>query len=185
MEIIERDLNGVFEIKPRIIGDARGYFCETYRAATFEEHGLQTTWVQDNQSFTKETGTIRGLHFQSPPTAQTKLIRVPQGRILDVFVDIRVGSASYGKWSAAEISAEKGNAIYIPKGFAHGFCTLECDTIVQYKVDDYYSKEDEGGIRWDDEELSVDWKVESPRLSEKDKILPRLSEIESPFVYRN
>lgn len=182
MEIRELKLKGTFEILPEIFEDDRGYFTETYQSEIFEENRLQTNWVQENQSFTRAKCTIRGLHFQSPPFAQTKLIRVPEGRILDVFVDIRVDSPTFGQWDSIEISAKLCNAVYVSRGFAHGFCTLENDTLVQYKVDGIYSREHEGGLLWNDPDLAIDWNCEDPLLSEKDTELPLIADLESPFV---
>ncbi|MEZ5346642.1 MAG: dTDP-4-dehydrorhamnose 3,5-epimerase [Pyrinomonadaceae bacterium] len=175
-------MSGIFEVLPKVFEDERGYFSETYRSDDFKEKGLQTDWVQENQSFSRLKNTIRGLHFQSPPYAQTKLIRVPRGRILDVFVDIRVNSPTFGHWDAIEVSEERRNAVYVSKGFAHGFCTLENDTLVQYKVDSVYSRENEGGILWNDPQLSIDWNCENPLLSGKDRELPLISNLKSPFV---
>lgn len=162
--------------------DSRGYFAEVYSPEAFDEMGLQTKWVQENQSLTASIGTIRGLHFQAPPHAQAKLIRVPRGRILDVFVDIRKNSTTFGQWDSIELSGSACNAVYVPHGFAHGFCTLAADTIVQYKVDNSYSKDREGGIRWDDPILGIDWSVVEPVLSEKDQVLPFWQEFTTPFA---
>ncbi len=174
-------LKGTFEIRPRVLSDNRGCFAETYRSDVFKENDLTTLWIQENQSLTARKGTIRGLHFQSPPFAQTKLIQVPHGRILDVFVDIRKSSPTYGEWDSIELSSEQCNAVYIPEGFAHGFCTIDADTVVQYKVDSVYSAEHEGGIRWNDDRLGISWGTERPVLSAKDEELPAFSELVTPF----
>lgn len=182
MEIIKLKLEGTFEIRPKMIGDMRGYFSETYREKVFEENGLQTKWVQENQSLSTKKGTIRGLHYQKPPVAQTKLVRTPLGKILDVFVDIRKDSPTYGEWDSIVLSDELCNAVYVPHGFAHGFGTLTEDVIVQYKVDDYYSPENENGIRWDDEDLEIKWGIDEPNLSERDLTLQRFADLITPFV---
>jgi dTDP-4-dehydrorhamnose 3,5-epimerase len=163
------------------MGDERGYFAETYVESVFREKSLVTNWAQDNQSFTVNKGTIRGLHFQAPPVEQTKLVRVPFGRILDVFVDIRKSSPTFGEWDSVEVSADLCNAVYVPRGFAHGFCTLEDNTLVQYKIDNVYSSESEGGIRWNDPGLAISWGENSPKLSEKDRLLPFFADFSSPF----
>ena len=183
MQIRKLKLKGTFEVKPRIMGDTRGYFAETYLSGVFEKHELKTDWVQDNQSLSFCAGTIRGLHFQAPPFAQTKLIRVLRGRVLDVFVDIRVNSPTFGQWDSHEISDEQCNAVYVPHGFAHGFCTLEENTLVQYKVDNPYSAIHEGGIVWNDPDLGIGWGLDEPTLSEKDSVLPFLRNMVSPFTY--
>ena len=181
MEIRELRLKGAFEIIPKIVGDTRGFFAETYLESVFNEFQLQTNWDQENQSLTEHQGTIRGLHFQAPPAAQTKLVRVPYGKIVDVFVDIRPGSETYGHWDSIEISAELCNAVYIPRGFAHGFSTLVPNTVVAYKVDNPYAADKEGGIRWNDPDLAIDWKIDMRRLSERDQTMPFFNELVSPF----
>lgn len=159
-------------------GDARGFFSETYNKKTFAEAGIDLDFVQDNHSLSVNAGTIRGLHFQSHPYAQDKLVRVVKGRILDVAVDIRRASPTFGKYVAAEISADDWNQILIPIGFAHGLCTLEPDTEVVYKVTNYYSAKHDLGIRWNDPQIGIDWPVDGQRaqLSEKDKTLPFLDD---------
>ena len=181
MNIIKLKLNGTYEIRPQMIGDMRGYFAETYRAEVFAEKGLQTVWVQENQSLSTEKGTIRGLHFQQSPHAQTKLVRAALGRILDVFVDLRKDSPTYGRWDSIVLSDESGNAVYVPKGFAHGFCTLTENSLVQYKVDDYYSPESETGIRWNDPDLKIEWPLADPHLSARDLTLPLFGDLINPF----
>ncbi|MCB1024292.1 MAG: dTDP-4-dehydrorhamnose 3,5-epimerase [Acidobacteria bacterium] len=182
MEIRELKLKGTYELTPKIFEDERGYFSETFKTAIFEERKLATKWIQENQSFTRDKCTIRGLHFQAPPFAQTKLVRAITGRILDVFVDVRKSSPTYGRWDSIELSGEKCNAVYISRGFAHGFCTLESDTLVQYKVDSVYSRDHEGGLIWNDPALAIDWNCDSPLLSEKDKELPLFADLNSPFA---
>jgi dTDP-4-dehydrorhamnose 3,5-epimerase len=147
----------------------------------FREHGLTTSWVQENQSLSDRKGIIRGLHFQQPPHAETKLIRVVGGAILDVFVDLRKESATYGRWDSIQLSAESHTMVYIPKGFAHGFCTLTEKTVVIYKVDAYYAPEFEGGLRWDDETLNIRWPTQEPLVSVKDRALPSFKDFVSPF----
>lgn len=160
--------------------DARGFFSETYNKKTFAEAGIDLDFVQDNHSLSVNAGTIRGLHFQSHPYAQDKLVRVVKGRILDVAVDIRRASPTFGKYVAAEISAGDWNQILIPIGFAHGLCTLEPSTEVVYKVTNYYSAKHDLGIRWNDPQIGIDWPVGGQRaqLSEKDKTLPFLEDAE-------
>ena len=183
MEIRKLSLEGTFEIRSKKIGDSRGYFAETYRSKLFEEAGMQIDWAQENQSLTSKANTIRGLHFQAPPFAQAKLIRTPVGKVLDVFVDVRKGSPTYGKWDSVIVSEELCNAVYIPRGFAHGFCTLVDNVIVQYKVDSVYNGDSEGGIRWNDPDLGIEWGVDNPRLSERDMSMPLFAAFESPFKY--
>lgn len=181
MEIIKQKLDGVFEIRPKIIGDSRGYFAETYLDDVFASLGIETKWIQENQSLSAKKGTIRGLHFQVPPFAQAKLIRVVVGRIQDVFVDLRVGSETYGKWDTIELSDEACNSVYVPQGFAHGFCTLTENCIVQYKVDNKYSPKHERGILWSDPSLSINWEVMEPNVSQRDAEMPTFESFSSPF----
>jgi dTDP-4-dehydrorhamnose 3,5-epimerase len=172
-------------LEPERFGDARGFLSETYNRRTFARCGLELDFVQDNHSLSGPKGTIRGLHFQSPPFAQDKLIRVVGGSIFDVAVDLRRGSPTYGEHVAAVISAKAWNQMLIPIGFAHGFCTLEPDTEIIYKTTNYYSPEHDHGVLWKDPDLRIEWPVaeEAAILSSKDRALPRLSEIVSPFVY--
>lgn len=171
-------------VQPVRHGDARGYFCETYKKPQFDAFGLDLAFVQDNESLSREVGVVRGLHFQTPPMAQAKLVRAVRGAIFDVAVDIRRGSPSFGKWVAATLTAEKGEQLFIPHGFAHGFCTLEPDTLIAYKVDAPYARENDAGIAWDDPALAIDWPVGpgGAVLSDKDRVQPRLRDISSPFV---
>jgi len=180
MEIRELGLGGVLEIVPKRFGDARGFFSETYNAKTFGESGIDLLFIQDNHSYSAQPGVVRGLHYQLPPRAQDKLLRVVRGRIFDVAVDIRRGSPTFGKWVGLEISAEKGNQILIPKGFAHGFLTLEPDTEVIYKVTDTYSPEHDRSIRFDDAAIGIAWPgIEGgPQLSDKDAKAPLLANAE-------
>ncbi len=173
-EIIKTSIPDVLEITPRIFQDQRGYFFESYRNQWLESEGVDITWVQDNQSSSVK-GTVRGLHFQRSPYAQAKWVRVVKGRVLDVVVDLRKASPTFGQMVTVELSAEKHNQLYIPEGFAHGFSVLE-DAIFLYKCSNFYNKESEGGILWNDAELGIDWQVENPVISEKDAILPTLKE---------
>lgn len=172
-------------VQPVRHGDGRGYFCETYKKPAFDAFGIDLAFVQDNESLSRPVGVVRGLHFQTPPMAQAKLVRVLRGAIFDVAVDIRKGSPSYGKWVAATLTAEEGNQLFMPHGFAHGFCTLEPDTLIAYKVDAPYSRPNDAGIAWDDPDLAIDWPVaaEAAVLSDKDRVQPRLCDYDSPFVY--
>lgn len=172
-------------VQPVRHGDDRGYFCETYKKPQFDAFGLDITFVQDNESLSREVGVVRGLHFQTPPMAQAKLVRAVRGAIFDVAVDIRKGSPSYGRWVAATLTAEKGEQLLVPHGFAHGFCTLEPDTIVAYKVDAPYSPPHDAGIRWDDPDLGIDWPLAAGAaiLSGKDRAAPLLRDYASPFTF--
>jgi dTDP-4-dehydrorhamnose 3,5-epimerase len=185
LEVKTLAIAGVLELVPKRFGDDRGYFCEVYNRQRFgEETGTAIGFVQTNQSLSADKATLRGLHFQAPPFAQTKLVWVVRGAVFDVAVDIRLKSPTYGKWASALLSAEKGNQILVPAGFAHGFLTLEPDTIVQYQVDNPYAPAHDRGIRWDDPEIDIDWPLAGavPTLSKRDAVFPRLGEIETPFV---
>ena len=166
-------------VQPEQFGDARGVFSETYNRRAFADAGIDVEFVQDNQSLSRAAGTIRGLHLQVEPIAQAKLVRVLRGRIWDVAVDVRPSSPSFGKWVAAEISAAAGNQIYIPTGFAHGFCTLEPDTEVSYKVSNFYSREHEVSVRWNDPALRIAWPVKEGEamLSDKDRAAPLFEDV--------
>ncbi len=171
-------------IRPKRHGDARGWFTETYNRDTFARLGITCTFVQDNHSLSAPAFTLRGLHFQSPPRAQDKLVRCIRGRIFDVAVDIRAGSPTYGQWVGTELSAENGHQLFVPTGFAHGFVTLENDCEVTYKCSDVYAPAQDGGIRWDS--IGVDWPIPvgtSPELSDKDRGQPPLANFNSPFAY--
>lgn len=172
-------------IKPRRIGDDRGWFSETYKLRELAASGIADTFVQDNHSMSTKAGTLRGLHFQTPPHAQAKLVRCTRGRLLDVAVDVRRGSPAYGRHVSVELSAVNGHQLYIPVGFAHAFLTLEPDCEVIYKVSDYYAPECDGGIRFDDPAIGIAWPAiaEGYTLSDKDKRLPLLAEFDSPFAY--
>lgn len=173
----------VWVFTPKRFEDERGWFSETFNAAALAEALGGVVFVQDNQSLSRHKGTLRGLHFQRPPRAQDKLVRALRGSILDVAVDIRRGSPTFGKWVGAKLSADDGKQIFVPKGFAHGFLTLEPDTEVLYKVSDYYSREDEGGVVWDDPDIGVDWGMDGADLTlvERDKSFPRLADLPAIF----
>ena len=165
-------------ITPKRHGDARGWFSETWSRRAFEAAGLHVDFVQDNQAFSARKGTIRGLHFQTAPHAQAKLVRVLRGAIFDVAVDIRPGSPTYGQWAAATLTAELGEQLFVPRGFAHGYCTLTDDTELFYKVDGLYAPQTEGGVLWNDPDLAIAWPLEGePMLSDKDRVLPRLKDM--------
>lgn len=181
MQIEPTALANVLILTPRRFGDARGWFCETWNAAQMEEAGLTMQWVQDNHSFSAAKGTLRGLHFQSPPRAQDKLVRCSRGAILDVVVDIRQGSPTFMRWLGVELSAGNGRQLLAPKGFLHGFLTLTDDAEVQYKCSDLYSPEHDCAVRWDDPAIGVDWGITVPVLSEKDATAPALAEVDNPF----
>ncbi len=179
MQIVDTELSGVKLITPRRFGDNRGHFSETYNAKTWGEAGIGQVFIQDNQSFSAKAGTIRALHLQLPPFAQAKLVRVLRGAILDVAVDLRKDSPTYLKYASFTLSAENGTQAIIPHGFAHGFCTLQPDTEVFYKVDNYYSPTHERSVRWNDPAIGIEWPVTEAEatLSDKDRIAPLLRDI--------
>ena len=183
LEITTTDIADVKIITPKRFGDARGFFSETYNRAVWFEAGLRLEFVQDNHSLSAETGIIRGLHFQTAPFAQDKLVRVPRGRILDVAVDLRRSSPTFGRHVSVELSAENWRQLLIPVGFAHGFCTLEPNTEVIYKVTNIYSREHDFGLAWDDPDLGIAWPVASDRamLSDKDRAQPRFAALPTVF----
>lgn len=173
-------------IEPRRFGDERGWFTEVYNEQSFADRGIVERFVQDNHSLSVPVGTVRGLHFQTPPHGQAKLVRCIRGRIFDVAVDVRRGSPTWGKWVGAELSAENGRQLFVPVGFAHAFMTLEPNTEVTYKVSGLYSPANDGGIRWDDPAVGIDWPTPAgvtPVLSPKDARLPLLADFDSPFAY--
>ncbi|WP_191084875.1 dTDP-4-dehydrorhamnose 3,5-epimerase [Roseococcus microcysteis] len=178
MKVTPLAIPDVLLIEPSRFGDARGFFSEVWKKSALSAAGLAVEFVQDNHSFSRDVGVLRGLHFQRPPHAQGKLVRVVRGRILDVVVDIREGSPTYGQHVTAEISAANWRQIWVPRGFAHGLITLEPDTEVLYKVDGEYNAEADGGIAWNDPALGIEWPlpVEGPTLSAKDANAPRLAE---------
>jgi len=185
LRIEPQSIPGVFAFTPKRFGDARGYFTETFRADVFAAHAPGVSFVQDNQSLSAEAGTIRGLHFQTPPFAQAKLIRVLAGAILDVAVDIRQGSPAYGRHVAMRLDAGTGTQLYVPAGFAHGFCTLEPGTLIAYKVSAYYSAANDRGLAFDDPALGIAWPVAADKavLSAKDRAQPRLADLAPAFTH--
>lgn len=172
-------------VKPKKFGDARGYFSETYRENLFADAGIQGPFVQDNHSRSTEAGVIRGLHFQTHPSAQAKLVRCTRGRILDVAVDLRHGSPTFGAYASAELTEENGHQLFIPVGFAHGLCTLEPDCEVQYKVTGYYDPDADNGVAWNDPTIGIEWPLgnRDPVLSSKDRAQPSLNELPEYFSY--
>ncbi len=174
MEVIALKIPDVKLIVPQKFGDSRGFFSETYNQKRFCDVGITDTFVQDNHSLSAETGLLRGLHYQKPPYAQAKIIRVLKGRIFDVAVDIRKDSPTFGQWVSAELSAENWKQIYVPVGFAHGFVTLEPDTEVSYKMSDFYAPDHEAALLWNDPDLTIDWPVDPAqiKLNEKDRKAP-------------
>lgn len=180
LEVRELGLDGVLELRPKAFADARGFFSETYNSRRMAEAGIALTFVQDNHSLSREAGVLRGLHYQVPPHAQAKLVRVVRGRIFDVAVDIRRGSPTFARWVGLEVSAERWNQILVPAGFAHGFLTLEPDTEVIYKVSDFYAPQHDRAIRFDDPAIGIDWPVDPARirLSDKDAAAPLLADAE-------
>jgi dTDP-4-dehydrorhamnose 3,5-epimerase len=181
VEIKTLKLKGTYLITPSPIRDERGYFMRYWDRGLAEEHGLTTAWVQENESFNHRRGTLRGLHFQTPPHTETKLVRVSAGAVLDVFVDLRKDSETYGQWDSVELSSDNCRLVYIPKGFAHGYCTLTDNAVVLYKVDEHYAPDFQGGLRWDDPVLGVRWPSLDPLLSPRDAALPAFDKFESPF----
>ncbi len=180
MEIIEEPIQGLKLIRPRVFEDQRGYFYESYNQQQMKAIGINETFVQDNQSLSQKD-VVRGLHFQIPPMAQGKLVRVVKGAVLDVAVDIRKDSPDYGRVYAVELTESNKLMLWIPVGFAHGFRTLVDDTVFSYKCTNYYSKEHEQGIMWNDPDLAIDWKISDPILSEKDKMNSNFKDFKSPF----
>lgn len=189
IDITATSLPGVVIIVPKRFGDDRGVFSETYNRKRLLEAGIDIDFVQDNHSVSREVGTVRGLHFQAPPSAQDKLVRCGRGRLFDVAVDIRVGSPTYGKWVGVELSFENGKQLLVPAGFLHGFITREADTEIVYKCSDYYAPDCDGAIRWDDPDIGIDWGMSKTSentviLSEKDAAAPFLADFDSPFIYQ-
>ena len=182
MEVIKTNIEGVIIVEPRIFKDGRGYFFESFSQREFEEKVCKTTFVQDNES-KSSYGVVRGLHFQKPPFAQSKLVRVIKGAVLDVAVDIRKGSPTFGQYVSVELTGENHRQFFIPRGFAHGFSVLSEEVIFQYKCDNFYSPQSEGAIAWNDPDLNIDWRipVEEVVLSEKDSKHPKLKDWQSVF----
>lgn len=185
MKIEPTRLTGALILTPARFGDDRGWFCESFSAARMAAAGLPVDWVQDNHSHSVRRGTLRGLHYQAPPAAQDKLVRCTRGAVRDVIVDIREGSPSQGQWQAFELTEEGGEQLFIPKGFLHGFLTLTDGAEVQYKCTAPYAPACDRSVRWDDDDLGIDWGLggAAPILSPKDAAAPRLAEAPSPFVY--
>jgi dTDP-4-dehydrorhamnose 3,5-epimerase len=186
MEVLTTKLSGALIIEPKVFGDHRGWFMETYSDSKFKEAGIGIKFVQDNQSFSAVKGTLRGLHYQLNPKAQTKLVRCTKGVIFDVAVDIRKGSPTFGKWFGIELSADNKKQLLIPKGFAHGFMTLTDDVEVQYKVDELYAPEYDRGIIWNDPAIGIEWPMNiAPVLSAKDEKAPFLAEVDNNFIFED
>jgi len=185
MNVERLSLDGVMVVTPARHGDTRGYFSETWNRNKFAEAGIKAGFVQDNESLSATPGTVRGLHYQAPPSAQAKLVRVISGRIRDVVVDVRRGSPGFGKWVAVELSAEAGNQLFVPRGFLHGFVTLTPDTLVQYKVDNFYDATADGSVAWNDPDLGIDWGIspEKATVSAKDAAAPAFKDWTSPFSW--
>jgi dTDP-4-dehydrorhamnose 3,5-epimerase len=185
LQIQRLEIDGLLLITPSKHGDERGFFSEVFRVDMLAQHGLDIAFVQDNHAFSAQVGVLRGLHYQAPPSAQGKLVRCPHGAILDVAVDIRRGSPSFGRHVSVELSAMNWRQLWVPPGFAHGYVTLEPDTEVLYKVTTYYDPAAERGIAWDDPALGIDWRLSPARviLSGKDRRNPPLAQVEVPFTY--
>lgn len=185
MEFRKFEIEGLLEITPRRNGDERGYFSELFRADRFAEHAGATVFVQENQSLSVKAGTVRGIHFQTHPFAQGKLVRCLGGAIFDVAVDLRHGSPTFGKWAAVELTSELNNQLWIPAGFGHAFCTLKPDSVVCYKVTAYYSAANDAGVLWNDPHISVQWPqvADAETLSAKDRVQPRLAELPAHFHF--
>ncbi|MBL4668863.1 MAG: dTDP-4-dehydrorhamnose 3,5-epimerase [Flavobacteriales bacterium] len=180
MKFVKIEIEGLVVIDPNVFEDDRGHFYESYNKERFEKNGIKDLFVQDNQSLSQK-GVLRGLHFQNPPCAQAKLIRVIKGKVLDIAVDLRKESPTYGEHYSIELSASNKKMFYIPTGFAHGFLTLEDDTIFSYKCSNFYNKESEDALLWNDATLGIDWKIINPLLSDKDKEAPSFNQYISPF----
>lgn len=183
MNVIKTDVLDVYILEPKKFGDHRGYFMESWSKKTMEEAGLFYDFVQDNQSFSARKGTLRGLHFQKGDAAQAKLVRCVRGAVMDFAVDMRKGSPTYKKWVGVELSPENNRQLLIPRGFLHGFVTLTDDVEFLYKADNYYSPENDRGIRWNDPDINVDWGIENPITSDKDNTSPLLKDSDIDFVY--
>lgn len=181
MEFIRTPLSDVILVKPDVHSDNRGFFLESYTLSKFVANGIDTMFVQDNHSLSVQKGVLRGLHFQTPPCAQSKLVRATRGAIFDVVVDLRKSSATYGKWFGAELTAENFHLLFVPAGFAHGFCTLVENTEVQYKVDHLYAPANDSGLRWNDPDIGIQWPEAAPILSKKDGELRSFRDFKSPF----
>jgi len=186
MQIEQTALPGVLILTPQRFGDHRGFFSESWSRQRMADHGLDFDFVQDNHSLSAAVGTVRGLHFQTPPHAQDKLVRCGRGALLDVAVDIRRGSPTYGQWVGVELSAENGRQLLVPAGFAHGFATRAPDTEIVYKCSDYYAPDCDRALRFDDPAIGIDWGLTTdPILSDKDAAAPLLADLDSPFVWED
>lgn len=181
MKMTRLTLEGALLLEPAVYRDSRGFFMESYKEVLLQEAGISTSFIQDNQSYSAEPHVLRGLHYQANPKAQTKLLRVVSGAIYDVIVDLRRNSPTFGRWESVILSEYNHRQILIPKGFAHGFCTLVPDTRILYKVDEYYAPESDRGILWNDPALGIDWPTSEPILSEKDRQHPRFREADLDF----
>lgn len=186
MDIVRLDIPDVVRLEPRRFKDDRGFFTESWNRKRMEEAGLDYDFVQDNHSYSAERGTVRGLHYQTPPMAQAKLVRVARGAILDVAVDVRKGSPTFGKWVSETLSAENGLQLLVPEGFLHGFITLEPDTDVLYKVNAFYAPDCDGAVRFDDPDLAIEWGIDpkDATLSTKDAAAPAFQDFATPFVHK-
>lgn len=184
MKITRTKLPGLLLLEPKRFGDARGWFSESWNRRTLADHGITTDFVQDNHSLSAEPDTLRGLHFQAPPHAQTKLVRCGRGALFDVAVDIRKNSPTYGQWIGFDLTPENGLQVMIPAGFLHGFITRKPDTEIIYKCSDYYAPDCDGAVRWDDPTIAIDWGASRPpTLSDKDAVAPLLADFDSPFTW--
>ncbi|MDE5994715.1 MAG: dTDP-4-dehydrorhamnose 3,5-epimerase [Oscillospiraceae bacterium] len=183
MNVIKTDIEGVYIIEPQVFGDSRGWFMESYSKIKLPE--IEAEFVQDNHSYSAVKGVLRGIHFQNGEYAQAKLVRVCRGAVMDVAVDLRKGSPTYKKWVSAELSAENKRQLFIPRGFGHGFVTLTDDVEFLYKADNYYNKENDRSIRFDDPEIGVAWGISDPVISDKDRNAPLLKDSDCSFVYKN
>ncbi len=183
MNFLKTEFPGLLILEPKVFKDSRGFFLETYSRRIFDVNGLAYDFVQDNHARSNQKGVIRGLHFQRPPAAQTKLVRVTKGSVYDVVVDMRVGSPTYGKWFGTVLSAANFKELLVPRGFAHAYQCLEDATEFQYKVDAFYAPECDCGLRWDDPDLAIDWPIRDAILADRDRAWPALAEIDSPFAF--
>lgn len=181
MEFIATKLKDAYLIKPKVYEDERGFFLESYSERVFKENGIKSVFVQDNHSYSKNKGVLRGIHFQIPPFSQAKLVRVVRGSVYDVIIDLRKGSPTYGEWEGFNLGADNFLMLYIPRGFGHAFCTTKENTEFLYKTDNFYSPEHDAGIIWNDPTLNISWPVEEPILSEKDEKLKNFKDFKTPF----